>query len=55
MPEEEEEQSQEHEYRVKQNRRRILIVDDERDITSIFKKALMNKGFEQVDIINDPL
>ena len=36
-------------------RRRILIVDDEPDITSSFKEALRDHGFEQVDISNDPL
>ena len=36
-------------------RRRILIVDDEPDITSSFERALRDKGFEQVDIANDPL
>jgi CheY-like chemotaxis protein len=36
-------------------RRRILIVDDEPDITSSFKEALRDNGFEQVDIANDPL
>jgi two-component system, OmpR family, response regulator ChvI len=36
-------------------RKRILIVDDEPDITSSFKEALRDHGFEQVDISNDPL
>jgi CheY-like chemotaxis protein len=36
-------------------RRRILIVDDEPDITLSFKEALRDNGFEQVDIANDPL
>jgi CheY-like chemotaxis protein len=36
-------------------RRRILIVDNEPDITSSFKEALRDNGFEQVDIANDPL
>ena len=35
-------------------RRRILIVDDEPDITSSFKQALRDKGFEQVETVNDP-
>jgi two-component system response regulator VanR len=30
-------------------------VDDEPDITSSFKEALRDHGFEQVDISNDPL
>jgi DNA-binding response OmpR family regulator len=34
---------------------RILIVDDEPDITSFFQNALSDKGFEQVDTVNDPL
>jgi len=34
---------------------RTLIVDDEPDITSFFQNALSNKGFEQVDTVNDPL
>jgi DNA-binding response OmpR family regulator len=36
-------------------RRRILIVDDEPDITSSFKEALRDHGFEQVETTNDPL
>jgi DNA-binding response OmpR family regulator len=36
-------------------RTRIVIVDDEPDITSSFKEALRDHGFEQVDISNDPL
>jgi len=34
---------------------RILIVDDEPDITSFFQNALSDKGFERVDTVNDPL
>ena len=34
---------------------RILILDDEPDITSFFQNALSDKGFEQVDTVNDPL
>ena len=34
---------------------RTLIVDDESDITSYFQNALSDKGFEQVDTVNDPL
>jgi CheY-like chemotaxis protein len=37
------------------SRRRILIVDDEPDITSSFKEALRDNGFEQVETANDPL
>jgi CheY-like chemotaxis protein len=49
-------ETKEQEYWDKQTRRtRILIVDNERDITSIFKKALRNKGFEQVDTFNEPI
>lgn len=44
-----------HEYKEKQIRRRILIVDDEPDITVGFEKGLRDKGFEQVDTVNDPL
>ena len=33
---------------------RILIVDDEEDITSILKKGLENYGYE-IDTFNDPL
>ena len=40
---------------VKQNMARILIVDDEPDTTAVFQNALRDKGFEQVDTINDPL
>jgi DNA-binding response OmpR family regulator len=36
-------------------RRRILIVDDEPDITSSFKEALRDHGFEQVETANNPL
>lgn len=40
----------------KENNRRykILIVDDERDITSVVKKGLKNNGFE-ADSYNDPI
>lgn len=38
------------------NSKRILIVDDEPDITLCFKMTLENKGFkEQVDVYNDPI
>jgi two-component system, OmpR family, response regulator ChvI len=36
-------------------RRRILIVDDEPDITSSFKETLRDNGFEQIETANDPL
>jgi two-component system, OmpR family, response regulator ChvI len=36
------------------NKRRILVVDDEPDITSIFKISLEYNGF-QVDAYNDPI
>ena len=36
-------------------RRRILIIDDEPDITSSFKKALRDKGFGQIETVNDPI
>jgi DNA-binding response OmpR family regulator len=36
------------------NKRRILVVDDEPDITSIFKISLEYNGFE-VDAYNDPI
>lgn len=35
-------------------KRRILVVDDEPDITAIFKRALEQAGYE-VDAFNDPL
>jgi DNA-binding response OmpR family regulator len=34
---------------------RILIIDDESDITLAFRKALRDKGFEQVDTVNEAL
>jgi CheY-like chemotaxis protein len=36
-------------------RSRILIIDDEPDITLAFRKSLTDKGFEQVDTANDPI
>jgi hypothetical protein len=36
-------------------KKRILIVDDEPDITIAFEKALRDKGFEQIYTANDPL
>ena len=46
--------TKEQEYKQKQNGK-ILIVDDDPDTTLIFKKALMDEGFKQVDTVNDPL
>jgi len=37
------------EYKEKRNRRRILIVDDEPDITAVFESGLRDRGFKQVD------
>ena len=34
-------------------RQKILVVDDEPDITSLFSKALLREGF-RVDVYNDP-
>lgn len=36
-------------------KKRILIVDDEADITLTLKKALIHNGFENVETYNDPL
>ena len=36
-------------------RRRILVVDDESDITFTLKKGLENSGVFEVDTFNDPL
>jgi DNA-binding NtrC family response regulator len=36
-------------------RKRILIVDDEADVTFVLKRALTDNGFEQVDSFTDPL
>ena len=35
--------------------KRILIIDDETDITIALTKALTDNGFEQVETFNDPL
>lgn len=35
-------------------RRRILVVDDERDVTFTLKKGLENSGMFEVDTFNDP-
>src|SRR6266568_998485 len=49
-------ETKEDEYKKQYHpRSRILIVDDEPVITSSFKDALRDNGFEQVDISNDPL
>ena len=49
-------EAEEDEYEKQYHRRRrILIVDDEPDITSSFKEALRDNGFEQVETANDPL
>ena len=49
-------ETKEDEYKKQYHpRSRILIVDDEPVITSSFKEALRDNGFEQVDISNDPL
>jgi DNA-binding NtrC family response regulator len=48
-------ETEEQESKVRQKMTRILIVDDEPDITSIFKNALKHKGFKQVDTVNDAL
>jgi DNA-binding response OmpR family regulator len=36
-------------------RTRILIIDNEPDITLAFRKALVAKGFKQVETVNDPV
>ena len=41
------------EYEEKQNRRKILIIDDEPDL--VFEKALKDNGFAEVDTVNDPI
>ena len=48
-------ETKEQGYKVTQNMNRILIVDDEPDITLAFEQGLRDKGFEQVDTLNDPL
>ena len=49
-------ETKENEYEKQYHRRRrILIVDDEPDITSSFKEALRDNDFEQVETANDPL
>src|SRR5947209_8762507 len=46
------EQGYEKQYRF---RKRILIVDDEPDITIAFEKGFRDNGFEQIDSVNDPM
>jgi PleD family two-component response regulator len=36
-------------------RTRILIIDGEPDITLAFRKAPRDKGFEEVETVNDPI
>jgi DNA-binding NtrC family response regulator len=38
-----------------QKRTKILIIADEPDITLLFRKALMDNGFEEVETANDPI
>jgi CheY-like chemotaxis protein len=48
--------TKEDEYKKQYHRRtRILIIDDEPDITLAFRKALTDKGFKQVETANDPI
>jgi PleD family two-component response regulator len=48
--------TKEEDYEKQSHRRkRVLIVDDEPDITSSFKEALRDNGVEQVETANDPL
>ena len=48
-------QTKEYDYQKQYHgSRRILVVDDEPDITSFFKQALRDNGFE-VETANDPL
>jgi CheY-like chemotaxis protein len=42
-------------YNMTDKKKRILIVDDVPDITSSFQNVLRDKGFEQVDTVNDPV
>ena len=44
------------EYKKQYHRRtRILIIDDDPDITLVFRRSLMDKGFEEVETANDPI
>ncbi len=48
--------TKEEEYKKQYHvRTRILIVDDDPDITLGFRKALRDKGFEEVGTVNDPI
>ena len=48
--------TKEEEYKKQYHwRTRILIIDDEPDITLAFRKALTDKGFEEVETVNDPI
>ncbi|MFZ0896897.1 MAG: response regulator [Candidatus Nitrosopolaris sp.] len=48
--------TKEEEYKKQYHvRTRILIIDDEPDITLTFRKALTDKGFDQVETANDPI
>ena len=38
-----------------EQKKRVLVVDDEPDITFTLKKGLENSGFFEVDVSNDPL
>jgi DNA-binding response OmpR family regulator len=38
---------------ITEHKKKILVVDDEPDITSLFRKVLMREGF-RVDVYNDP-
>jgi DNA-binding NtrC family response regulator len=42
-------------YLFTEQKRRVLVVDDESDITFTLKKGLENSGFFEVDVSNDPL
>jgi len=43
------------EQKESKRKRRILVVDDESDITFTLKKGLENSGLFEVDVSNDPL
>jgi DNA-binding response OmpR family regulator len=48
--------TEEEEYKKQYHgRTRILIIDDESDITLAFRKALRDKGFEELETVNDPI
>jgi len=48
--------TKEEEYKKQYHwRTRILIIDDEPDITLAFRKSLTDKGFEEVETVNDPI